>query len=245
MIEFENETIDAIQVGRLLALAAARDQRTTGDADAIAWYSDLNTAGVTFDDAEAAITRYYATVWPREEPSRRFRITAPVIIELVGKTRSERLDGFVYQPRPGETGEEYTARRRAQVTAVANGQVPRGISAPEILRPRPVAALVSGVADARKLPPEIAEILDRRRPRAQQVDCPWEACRARAGQPCTNQRGQERAPHPSRIDAWAVLNAPCPRCRTAPGDPCRVPGTATPYAHGAHPERINAAKETA
>jgi hypothetical protein len=231
-------------IADLLAQCAARDQRTVGRADALAWWQDLNRACITKPDAEAAISRYYAVEWPRQDPAQRFRVTAPVIIEMVNKARAARLEGFVYQPPdPTETGAQYIARRREQITAVANGQAPEDLAAPAIMRPRPVAALVKGVADARKLPPEIAEILDRRRPRALEVPCPWEPCHARAGQACTNQRAQERDPHPSRVDAWATVTADCPACRTPPGEPCRVPGTATTYPHGAHAERLAAAKE--
>jgi hypothetical protein len=240
-------TISATEVGRLLALAAARDQRTVGDADTLAWHADLNAAGVTFADAEAALTRYYATIYPKEEPARRFRITAPVIIELVGKARAQRLEGFVYQPGdPFETGGESAARRRAQIAATAEGRAPAGLAAPAIMRPRPVAELVSGAVAAHKLPREVAEILDRRRKPAHTVPCPWEPCRARASQPCTNQRGQQRdEPHPSRVDAWVIQTAACPTCRAAVGDPCRVPTTGDLFPHGVHRERPAAAKETA
>jgi hypothetical protein len=52
-------------ISDILAMCAARDQRTVGRADVLAWWQDLNEAQVTKTDAEAAISRYYAVEWPQ------------------------------------------------------------------------------------------------------------------------------------------------------------------------------------
>lgn len=51
------------QAAILLSLAAARDRRTIGDADVMAWAEDLTS--IEFDDAREAVTRHYraSTDW--------------------------------------------------------------------------------------------------------------------------------------------------------------------------------------
>lgn len=239
-----DETITDEEANDLLKRAAARDQRTIGTADIAAWYQDLNVARVNHADACTALARYYAEIWPRQDPNQRFRITAPVLIELVIDLRRRRIadSNYVFEPRFGETGYQTAARQRAELAAVADGrEVPRQIGHP--LRPRPVAELVSGVAGRRTLPPEIAEIIDRVRPHANTVTCP--ACHARPNSACTvrdtaKTRARAGFIHPSRTAAWAVAVAGCPECRAVPGDVCRQLGQ--PYPDGAHHVRIEAAR---
>lgn len=238
------ETITDEQVTALLQVAAARDQRTIGAADILAWHEDLNTARIGYHDARAAITHYYANVWPRQEPARRFRVTAPVIIELVRELRRNRLEqsNYVFEPRFGETGAQTAARMRAELAQVADGyEIPRQIGHP--LRERPVAELVAGIAAKRALPPEIAIVIDRLHPPAEVVTCP--TCHAQPGAACTFPAIRKTKPrpgwmHPGRTAAWVIAVTGCPDCHAAAGDVCRQLGQ--PYHDHAHPARIRIAQ---
>lgn len=48
------------QIGAVLALAAARDRRTVGESDILAWGEDLQ--GVEFDEARRGISRHFRTM---------------------------------------------------------------------------------------------------------------------------------------------------------------------------------------
>lgn len=177
------ETITIDEVDQLLQQLAARDQRSTGDADIIAWWNDLNAVCITYRDAQAAATQYYTAIYPRQKPNERYRLTASIVIELVGKIHAERLENFVYQPSgPDETGAEYAENYKRQLQAVATGQRTPVPSITEALKPRPVAELVAGIANAKALPPEIAEVLERRRPPGTEIACP--ACGAPPRERC-------------------------------------------------------------
>lgn len=242
-----SETITLDEVDALLKALAARDQRTTGEADILAWYQDLNTARVSYRDASAAASHYYANIWPRQDPRQRFRATAPVVIELVLQIRKQRLEAsdFVYEPRhPDENGAQYVKRLREQITAVADGRTPAQPAGRAITRQRPVAELVAALAERRALPPEIADVLAKRRPPARSVTCPY--CHAQKGSNCKNPIGKDvpGGVHPGRVDAWATAIAGCPVCHSAPGEPCTETDNAgrRPYAHGTHHDRAETAQ---
>jgi len=244
-----NETITLPEIGELLALAAARDQRSTGTADNVAWWQDLNAARVTFKDAKLALTRYYAEVWPKQDPRQRFRATAPVIIEIVRGIRERRHEdaNFVYEPVDGETGAEYAARYQRQLRAIGDGYVPT-YSTREITRSvddnkRQLAELVSGVDQRMLLPPEIAKVLASARPAGLEVSCP--RCHAEPNRKCTDPGTgrQMKRLHDSRIAAWAIVANPCPECRAAVGSACTELGE--PYRDHAHKTRIDAARTAA
>lgn len=236
------ETITVDEVTALLKAAASRDQRTIDTADTLAWWQDLNTARVSYGDASAALSHYYAVIWPRQDPRQRFRATAPAVIEIVLEIRKKRLadSNFVYEPRHyDESGAEYTRRLREQIAAVADGHTPPQ-AIRQALKPRPVNELISSFADARVLPPEIAEVIERRRPAARSVSCPY--CNAQKGSNCKNPAGKDLSSgvHPGRIDTWATAVAGCPTCYAAPGAPCTDNGQ--PYAHGTHKARADVAQ---
>lgn len=237
-----NETISDAETNRLLQEAAMRDQRTIGATDIAAWYTDLNVAGIGYDDALAAVSRYYSVHWPKQPPAQRFRLTAPVLIELVREIRERRHQAanFIYEPDPDETGAEFVQRLRTQQRAVGDGYAPAHSTAE--LSPRPVAALIAGVAQAMPLPPEINDILAPRRTGPKSIRCP--KCSAGPATRCTNDNGKPMsAPHPSRVDAHAVQTADCPECYATAGDGCREMGE--PYRGGAHPGRVKAAADLA
>lgn len=188
------DTISFEEVGLLLGLAAARDQRTTGDADALAWHADLNAAGITFNAASDALTRFYVdqAAIPADK---RYRATTPDVIALARKIRAERLEGFVYVPPPGDSDPHYLERLKAQRAAVADGLRPADPTRTAIEgAKRPVAELAAGIG--RDIPDEIATV---KRPGPYGIECP--KCHAPIGRPCRLPGGNERPAHPARAAA--------------------------------------------
>lgn len=242
------ESITSAEVMALLKSAASRDQRTTDTADILAWYQDLNVAGVSYSDASTALTHYYAEIWPKQDPKFRFRATAPVVIEIVRDIRRKRHEAanFVYEPVDGETGAEYAARLQRQLRAVGDGQQPAHSTRELSHNPngvRQLTAMVSSVSQRMPLPPEIAEVLANARPPGLEVTCP--RCHAEPGRKCTDPgtgRHMKRL-HDSRVAAWAIVANPCPECRSAVGSACTELGE--PYRDHAHQTRISAARTAA
>lgn len=184
------------QAGELLGLAAARDQRTVGDADILAWHDDLNAAQITYDDARAALARYYAIDMPALAAEDRRRITSPALIATARKVRDERLQNYVFEPHADETPTEAIARRRREIAAVADGRLPAPSNAPALKGgPHPeVAAALAGVG---ALPPTPAGASPARPRSPLSVPCP--VCRARLGIQCKDPRGRNRpTPHGAR-----------------------------------------------
>lgn len=211
MISFED-------AGRLLGLAAARDQRTVGDADILAWHSDLNAANVTCVVAEQALTRFYARDMASLEPDQRRRVTTPDIIGIARKIRAERVADFIYEPPPGDGDPHYLYRLRGQLAATANGDRPAtparlALSAGS---PRDMRALTDLIG--RTVPGEPAEtVTDEvaaiRRPGPLGVDCP--TCRAAIGHPCSTEGVGSAGGRPRRKPHAA-------RGRVARGEPASL-----------------------
>jgi hypothetical protein len=205
----------------LLTLAAAFDRRTVGEADARAWSAALNSMPLD-DDARAAVARHYNETdkWltPAHVRTQRARIRADRI------ERANVLD----DGRPDESPAQYLARRRALTAAVADGRlapqtatqaVGRAPStAPRALTGGPAPEVAERLAAlGRRIPDTAAEELRTFRPRRAEreslaehgqpdpldVACPYEPCRAPAGQPCRMgaSRRHRATPHPTRLDA--------------------------------------------
>lgn len=100
------------QTADVLTLIAARDRRTVGKVDVMAWHEDIGD--LSFEDARAAVALHFrqSTDWLMPKHVR----------DLVKKIRSERLEGFQYVPVPGDenTG-VYLKALREQRAAVADG----------------------------------------------------------------------------------------------------------------------------
>lgn len=202
MITFED-------AGQLLGLAAARDQRTVGDADALAWHSDLNAAGISYGDAEAALTRFYAVEMAGLEPDQRRRVTTPDVISIARKIRTERLANFIYEPPPGDKDPNYLQRLRGQLESTASGQTPALTERPAIEGGPSdrLAEILSGIG--RKVPDEPdeetpSEVAEIKRPGPIGIACP--VCHAAIGRPCKveipggDRKPRElRKPHAARI----------------------------------------------
>jgi hypothetical protein len=184
------------EAGRLLGLAAARDQRIVGDAEILAWHADLNAAKVSYADAEAALTRFYAVEMAGLEPEARRRVTTPDVISIARKIRNERLANFVYEPPVGDDDPNYLQRLRGQITATASGERPALTERPALEGgPHPnVAKILAGIGQA--VPDEDGETQTVRRPGPLGIECP--KCKAAIGRPCRLPNGKERGPHPAR-----------------------------------------------
>lgn len=180
---------------RLLGLAAARDQRTVGRADILAWQADLNAAGLTPADAEQALSAFYQEMSSREY-SDRYRVTPVDVLDIARRARRERVTNLRYDGDPDETPQQYLARLRARTKAVADGR----ISPDEGLR-----ALGPGTPDPRLLAlPVGSQVPDDGVPgsgrptRTGPLTVPCPACGARLGQPCRAAARLRSSPHASR-----------------------------------------------
>lgn len=187
------------EAGRLLALAAARDQRTVGDADVLAWHADFNAAGLSYADADAALTRFYAVEMASLKTEDRRRVTTPDVISIARKIRSERLANFVYDPPPGDDDPHYLARLRGQLEATATGRRPALTELPALEGgPHPtvakaLAGIGQNVSDEETADADVDSV---RRSGPLGTVCP--KCSAAIGRPCRTPGGKERASHPAR-----------------------------------------------
>ncbi|GAA2696433.1 hypothetical protein [Actinoplanes palleronii] len=102
------------EIALLLGAAAARDQRTIGDADVLAWHEDLGD--LDFSDARAALGRHFRESTDRLMPAH--------IRRLVRIIRDERrASSVVTALPPGKTQDdpdraERIARNKARLSAV-------------------------------------------------------------------------------------------------------------------------------
>ncbi|MCX4601184.1 hypothetical protein OG402_11865 [Streptomyces anulatus] len=184
--------MNTAEAGRLLMHAAAFDNRQPSEAAAEAWAAALHD--LPFDqDGLAAVARYYGTAPPR--PGDRLWIQPHNVRTGRAAIRAERLDGFQYEPQPGdENPAQYLRNLRQQQAAVADGR-----RAP--------------VAERRALPPGQSDRLDtslvlvgRVIPADDEaatktfsplsVACPQ--CRARLGQHCVKAGHPITTPHAAR-----------------------------------------------
>jgi hypothetical protein len=203
--------MDPIEAGKLLATAAAFDNRKPSVAANIAWAAALHDMPAD-PDAFAAVARFYT------EPARGGELDGRRWIEphhlryIRTRIRNERIpDGAFTYPAldRDETGAEFVERRQAQIQAIAAGRlaaepireiaggphpsvadsVSRVGRVPEHLRADLAAA---GIGAKRGLWPELA------------IPCPLHSCRAEASHPCRTSKGRRmtQGTHPSRRDAW-------------------------------------------
>lgn len=202
----------------LLAYAAAIDNRKPSEAAADAFADAL--ADIPLDeDCRTAIATYYGTPLPGGE---RHWLQPHHVRSIRAAIRADRVTAAhpLYEGEPTETGSDFVARRRQQLAAAANGQLPAqpiraalegpphptvaaalgsafqpvpGPYVPEQVRADLVAA-VPGLATRYAHLPELA------------IPCPVPSCRARPRRPCHTPSGRElhAGSHPSRRDAYAA-----------------------------------------
>lgn len=113
----------------------------------------------------------------------------------IGKIRGTRTHDFVYEPPAADSDPHYIQRYRTQLAATGDGQRPPVIH--HALSTRPVAELVSGLADAlATVPAKDDPVAKIRRPGPLGTGCT--ECRAPIGRPCRTKAGRERDPHEAR-----------------------------------------------
>ncbi|PSJ29809.1 hypothetical protein B7P34_04675 [Streptosporangium nondiastaticum] len=187
----------------LLALAAAFDRRTIGEADAHAWARALRD--IPLDrDTRTAVAEHYARTEQWITPARVREVRARIRETRIGDAHP------VYDGTPGETGAQFVERRRAQITAAADGTLPaRTITQAIGAGPRrdvlALAAAVGHAVDAPErpyIPTAIVEQLAEQGFGARRkafpeltVECPLHTCRARKGSPCKAPSGRELREH--------------------------------------------------
>lgn len=190
MITFEDAST-------LLGLAAARDQRTVGRADVLAWHADLSAAGLTRTDAEAALTVFYQEMASRQ-PKDRYRVTAVDLIDIAKRARRERVANLRYDGDPDETPQQYLARLRARTAALADGRIgpdtglrALGPGTPDPRLIRELAAVGHDVpgddASGSRRPVRVGPLT---------VECP--ACKAPLGRHCRSNGHPRTVPHAAR-----------------------------------------------
>ncbi|MBQ1122608.1 hypothetical protein [Streptomyces sp. B15] len=210
--------MNEIEAGKLLARAAAFDNRQPSVAASAAWAEALHDVPADAD-AYAAVARYYGT--PPED-GRRLWLEPHHVRTIRKKIRAERHGDTIaaYQPAyPEETPIEFVERRRAQLAAIGDGRLaptpvrqltggPARSVACDVEGPREVNAAVGdpGGEERPYMPPEFrrAAGLPERSPELS-VPCEEPMCRAGVRQPCVTPRGKRRASvHQVRARAAAV-----------------------------------------
>ncbi len=183
------------EAAELLGHAAAFDNRNPSAAAAVAWASALHDIPLD-PDAKAAVAAYYTTA--PQNPTDRLWILPHHIRTLRSKIRSARLVNFQYEPVGDETPEEFMARYRGQLQAIASGRVaaPSGRLALEGGPPKRFMEELEarGWEGMRSVPDsdEEAAADSVRRAGPLGVVCP--ACRAAIGHPCKTPGGSEKRP---------------------------------------------------
>jgi hypothetical protein len=179
----------------LLGLAAARDQRTVGRADVLAWHADLSAAGLTRADAETALTAFYQEMANRQ-PQDRFRATPVDLIDIAKRARRERVANLRYDGDPDETPAQYLARLRARTKALADGRIQPDTG---------LRALGPGTPDPRLLAltvghdvPNDTTTGSRRPIRTGPLTVPCPTCRAPLGRHCRSNGHPRTAAHATR-----------------------------------------------
>lgn len=201
--------MDHIEATKLLAHAAAFDNRKPSKAASIAWAEALKDIPAD-PDAFAAVARFYSKPTLDGDLDGTRWLQPHHVRQLRKEIRSERIPAagsLIYPAIPGETGAEYVRRRRELVTSIADGR-----TEPEVHRqlsggPHPtVAAVLDGIGRMpAHLRDELAENgVTTRRGRFPEIATPCPQCQAEAGKPCQRPSGKaiRDDTHSSRRDAY-------------------------------------------
>lgn len=233
------------EAAKLLGHIAAFDRRTVGEVDARAWAAALHDVPCD-NDALAAVARFFGTA-PKDPTARRW-IEPHHVRSVRAAIRAERIDAanLVHEPLPEETPNEFIARRRAQLAAAGDGQIPpqpiryalEGGPHPRVLEALKGAVhIVPPLPDPNSAPPYVPEMARRRLAAAVPryadryvrwpeltVPCPRPECRAKERDACKRPSGKplREGTHPARRAAWVVATADCPECGAASGRDCDV-----------------------
>lgn len=204
--------MDAIEATKLLAHASAFDNRKPSKAASIAWAEALHDIPADVD-AFAAVARFYAKPSKDSDLDSTRWIQPHHVRALRKEIRSERTPetGSVpYVPLDAdESGSEFVRRRRAQLEAVANGDL--HVEPIRQLEGGPHPSVAKALANIGQMPDhiraELAEVgIGKRRGMWPElaIACPLHQCRALPHRPCRTPSGREmkQGTHPSRQDAY-------------------------------------------
>jgi hypothetical protein len=184
-------------VSTLLGLAAARDQRTVGRADILAWHADLSAAGLTRADAENALTVFYQEMANRQ-PKDRFRVTAVEVIDIAKRARRERVANLRYDGDPDETPQQYLTRLRARTAALADGRIGPDTGLRALGPGTPDPALLRELAAVGHDVPDDDAPGSRRPVRVGPLTIPCPACKAPLGRHCRSDGAPRTVAHATR-----------------------------------------------
>lgn len=185
--------MNALDAARVLGHAAAFDNRKPSEAAATAWAAALPDIPADAD-AFAAVARFYGT--PPKEPGERLWIQPHDVRTVRARIRAERVANFVYEPDGEVSAQEYLARLRSQLRAVASGAAAAPTQAPA-LEGGPHQRVAEALAGVGRTVPDTDEV---KRPGPGGITCP--KCHAAVGRPCRLPSGKERpSPHPARVGA--------------------------------------------
>lgn len=190
MITFEDAST-------LLGLAAARDQRTVGRADVLAWHADLTAAGLTRTDAENALTVFYQEMASRQ-PKDRYRVTAVDLIDIAKRARRERVANLRYDGDPDETPEQYLTNLRARTTALADGRIGPDTGLRALNPGSPDPRLMRELETVGHDVPGDDPASTRRPVRVGPLTVPCPACLAPLGRHCRSNGRVRTVPHAAR-----------------------------------------------
>ncbi|MFJ5070206.1 hypothetical protein ACIQC7_27735 [Kitasatospora sp. NPDC088556] len=249
--------MDAVEATKLLAHAAAFDNRKPSKAASIAWAEALKDVPADAD-AFGAVARFYSKPSQDGDLDGTRWIQPHHVRQLRRQIRDDRIpDGAFTYPLPtgSETGAQFIDRRRQQIAAIADGR----IEADPIrqLKGGPHPSVADALAGVGCMPDHVrealADALPGRRAReegrlrgdadALAVPCPW--CHADTNNACKRRRGargdrpgtwfHRTSPHPGRVDAAAIAARPCPGCQAPMGVPCA--SSDGRFYDGVHPAR--------
>lgn len=194
------------EAAELLSHCTAFDNRLPSEAAAVAWSSALHDVPLD-NDTRNAVAAYYTTA--PKDPDQRLWILPHHVRTLRTKIRNARLENFQYEPLGDETVQEYLARYRGQVRAIASGRIAPPTDRPALEggpHPRFVQELEAHGWNGNRTVPDtdedsLAAAVRRAGPLG--VECPM--CAAEIGHPCKTGRATAKFP----------LGKPLPKPHTA------------------------------
>ncbi|MET9956671.1 hypothetical protein ABZ135_34705 [Streptomyces sp. NPDC006339] len=196
------------EAAKLLGACAAFDNRQPSQIAMRAWATSLKDVPLD-EDCFEAVARYYGT--PPKEAGQRLWIQPHDVRSHRDIIRKERLENFVYEGDPNETGEQYLANYRRTMKAVASGRVAGPIDVPALegsFHPNVLQRLQDEFGFdslGQPMPGDDKEVAAVRRPGPLSIECPVPACGAPIGRPCKSalRSRASKVIHPARRRAAA------------------------------------------
>jgi len=200
--------VDTVEATKLLAHCAAFDNRKPSKAASVAWAEALKDVPADVD-AYAAVARFYSKPSKDGDLDSTRWIQPHHVRALRAEIRNARIpepDSIIYPGQPGETGAEYTQRRRELVAGIADGRIKPAIN--RQLKGEPHPTVAEALQRIGQMPAHLRDELagggfTTPRGRFPEIAIPCPKCGAPAGKPCRAPSGHEikTDTHGSRRDA--------------------------------------------